>query len=106
MQYAFKAAFFKVLANPLRIRILDALREGPVSVGDLSKRLAVEQPSISQQLSILRAQRFVQGTRSGTTVRYEVTDPAIWRLLDAALDVFQNRLVTIGAELADLRAPG
>jgi ArsR family transcriptional regulator len=87
----------------MRIRILDALREGPLPVGEISRRLGLDQPVVSQQLAVLRGQRFVQGTREGTTVRYAVTDPAIWKLLDAALDIFENHLVSVSAELDDIR---
>ena len=51
----FKAEFFKALAHPLRIRIMDALRAGEVGVVDLSTRLGVAQANLSQQLAILRS---------------------------------------------------
>ena len=96
MQYKFKAQFFKVLAHPLRIRILDALRGGRV-------RLGVEQSTLSQQLAILRAQGFVSTQRQGTTVRYEIQDPAIWTLLDSALEIFNNQLINVQTVLEDMR---
>lgn len=101
-QYAFKAEFFKALAHPLRIRVLDLLRAGPTSVGELRDRLGVEQSTLSQQLAVLRASGFVVTHRTGTTVRYEVSDPAIWRLLDSALEIFNNRLVGVRSALAEL----
>ena len=101
-RYGFKAEFFKVLANPLRIRVLDALRHGPVSVGDLRDRLGVEQSTLSQQLSILRARNFVVARRQGTTIRYEVNDPAVWCLLDSALEIFNNQLVGVRGTLEEL----
>jgi len=102
LRYSFKAEFFKGLAHPLRIRILDALREGPLSVGDLRDQFGVEQSTLSQQLAILRARNLVLTQRQGTTVRYEVSDPAIWHLLDAALEIFDNQLVTVKTTLEDL----
>jgi ArsR family transcriptional regulator len=101
MRYSFKAEFFKVLAHPLRIRILDALRAGAVSVGELRERLDVEQSTLSQQLAILRARNFVRTERAGTTVRYQVTDPAIWSLLDSARQIFDNHLISVRAVLED-----
>ena len=102
MRYQFKAEFFKVLANPIRIRILDALRDGPRSVTELRDRLDVEQATISQHLAILRARSFVLTERRGTTIRYEISDPAIWKLLDSAKEIFDNRLVSVRAQLEDL----
>jgi len=106
MQYVFKAEFFKVLAHPLRIQILDGLRGGPVSVGDLRERLGVEQSTLSQQLALLRARNFVQTHRAGTTVRYEIRDRAIWDLLDSARAIFDNQLITVRSVLEDLAREG
>lgn len=101
-QYAFKAEFFKTLAHPLRIRVLDLLRSGPTSVGELRDRLGVEQSTLSQQLAVLRSRGFVVTRRAGTTIRYEVSDPAIWRLLDSALVIFNNQLVGVRGALEEL----
>jgi DNA-binding transcriptional ArsR family regulator len=103
MRYEFKAEFFKVLANPLRIRILDALRDGPQSVGVLRVRLETEQATLSQHLGILRARNFVVTQRRGTAIFYEISDPAIWKLLDSAREIFDNQLVNVRTTLESLR---
>jgi len=102
--YDFKAEFFKVLANPLRIRILDALRDGPQSVTELRFRLDAEQATLSQHLSILRSRNFVLTKRRGTTILYEISDPAIWKLLDSAREIFDNQLVSVRTALETLRS--
>jgi DNA-binding transcriptional ArsR family regulator len=103
MRYSFQAEFFKALSHPLRIRVLEALRQGPVSVNELRQRLGVEQSTLSQQLAVLRSRRLVVTQRSGTTIRYQISDPAIWRLLDSACEIFDNQLVTVQTEIEDLR---
>ena len=103
VRYSFKAEFFKVLANPVRIRILDALRDGPQSVGELRTRLGTEQATISQHLAILRARNFVMTERRGTTILYEISDPAIWKLLDSAREIFDNQLVSVRTALEGLQ---
>lgn len=103
MQYAFKAEFFKALAHPLRIRILDELRAGPLSVGELQDRTGAEQSTLSQQLGVLRARNLVNTQRKGTTVIYDIRDPAIWLLLDRAREIFDNHLVSVRAVLEDIR---
>jgi ArsR family transcriptional regulator len=103
MRYEFKAEFFKVVANPLRIRILDALRDGPQSVGALRVRLEAEQATLSQHLGILRARNFVVTNRRGTAIFYEISDPAIWKLLDSAREIFDNQLVNVRTTLEHLR---
>ena len=103
MQYSFQAEFFKALAHPLRVRVLDALRQGPVSVNELRERLGVEQSTLSQQLAVLRSRRLVLTQRQGTTIRYEISDPAIWRLLDSAREIFDNQLVSVQTILEEVR---
>ncbi len=98
----FKAEFFKALAHPLRIRILDALRGGEVAVNDLSARLDVEQSTLSQQLGILRSRNIVLGRKNGTNVYYSVRDPAVFKLLDAAKEVFNNHLIDVKDMLSQL----
>lgn len=98
----FKAEFFKALAHPLRIRLLDALRHGELGVNELCARLSVEQSTISQQLSILRTRDIVTGRKSGNNVFYSVKDPATFKLLDAAQDIFNNHLVNVKDLLSQL----
>lgn len=102
MQYSFLAEFFKALAHPLRVRVLDALREGPVSVNEMREQLGVEQSTLSQQLAVLRSKRLVVTQRQGTTIRYQISDPAIWMLLDSARSIFDNQLVSMRADLQDI----
>ena len=102
----FTAEFFKTLANPLRIKILDALRRGEVGVNDLSERLAVEQSTLSQQLALLRKSNIVVGRKEAHNVFYSVRDPAIFRLLDEARQVFNNHLIDIRDLLEQLAPSG
>jgi len=89
----FKAAFFRVLAHPIRIRILELLVRGERTVQELQQELGVEQPVVSQQLAVLRAGNIVSGTKEGVSVRYAVRDPLIAELLDVARQIFNNHLV-------------
>jgi ArsR family transcriptional regulator len=98
----FKAEFFKALAHPLRIRIIDALRDGEIGVNDLCQRLAVEQSTLSQQLALLRGRNIVVGRKEGQNVYYSIRDTAIFRLLDVAKDIFNNHLVSVQDMLSQL----
>jgi ArsR family transcriptional regulator len=99
---AFKAEFFKALAHPLRIRILELLMAGERSVLELQRALAVEQPIVSQQLAVLRAKRIVQARMVGTTVRYAVGDPELRALLGVARRIFNNQLIGTRTMLQEL----
>ena len=89
----FKAEFFKALAHPLRIHILDALRDREHSVGELRDVLGVETPNVSQQLAILRGKNIVASRKEGNNVFYGVRDPAIFTLLDVAREIFNHHLI-------------
>ena len=100
----FKAEFFKALAHPLRIRILDTLREGEVGVNELSLHLKVEQSNLSQQLAVLRGRNIVVGRKEGNNVYYSVPDAEIFRLLDVAKKIFNNRLIDVRNLLSQLKS--
>jgi len=89
---AFKAGFFKALAHPIRIRILERLVRQDRTVQELQEALQLEQPVVSQQLAVLRANNIVSGTKTGASVRYAVRDPLIADLLDVARRIFNNHL--------------
>ena len=88
----FKAEFFKALAHPLRIAILEFLRSGPRSVGEIQAMTRVPGSSISQQLAVLRGRGIVVPERAGTTIRYHDAVPEIYELLDAARRIFYGHL--------------
>ncbi|OLC12573.1 MAG: transcriptional regulator [Candidatus Rokubacteria bacterium 13_1_40CM_69_27] len=100
---AFKAEFFKALAHPLRIRILEALVVRDRSVQDLQEALGADQPTVSQQLAVLRAKHIVTASKEGTTVRYALRDPAVRDLLDVARRIFNNQLIGSQSMLRELR---
>lgn len=98
----FKAEFFKALASPLRIRILDELRNGELTVTELRLRLGVEPTNISQQLAILRSKNIIVGRKQGSNIYYSCRDPAIFDFLDAAKKIFNNHLIDIKGMLEAL----
>ena len=89
----FKAEFFKAFSHPARIKILDLLRAGELSVTDLQNRLGIELSSVSQHLSVLRHKNIVESRKAGTTVYYRVRDPEVFELLDVARRIFNNQLL-------------
>jgi DNA-binding transcriptional ArsR family regulator len=99
----FKAEFFQVLSNPVRIQILDTLRQGEQNVNYISQYLEIEASSVSQQLSILRRLNLVKSRKQGNFVFYSICDPAIFKVLDAALEVFNNHLVEIYGTLEKMK---
>ncbi|MEH7381463.1 metalloregulator ArsR/SmtB family transcription factor [Bacillus sp. JJ1533] len=89
----FKADFFKALAHPLRIRILELLAEGDKNVNEIQTLIGSEGSAVSQQLTVLRAKNVVYGTKDGNRVIYSLRDPMIVELLSVAKQIFNNHLV-------------
>lgn len=89
----FKADFFKAMAHPMRIRILELLSEGEKNVNELQARLGSEGSAVSQQLAVLRNKNLVNSVKEGTTVIYSLRDPLIEELLGVAREIFDNHLV-------------
>lgn len=99
----FKAEFFKALAHPMRIRMLEVLSDGEKSVNELQTILGSEGSAVSQQLSVLRAKNLVHTVKEGTTVVYSLRDPLIKDLLAVARQIFDNHLVESISLLRDIR---
>jgi len=88
----FKAEFFKALAHPLRVRILELLRSGPLSVTQIQEATEVPASSLSQHLAVLRARNIVTTERRGTSIIYEVADPELFELLEVVRRIFNAHL--------------
>ena len=63
---------FKVLGGDTRLAIIEHLKEGPSTVGELAEMLSISQPSVSQNLRLLKAAGLVQGQRNGNWVNYSL----------------------------------
>jgi DNA-binding transcriptional ArsR family regulator len=99
----FKADFFRALAHPVRIRILEALGTGERSVQELQQALGLEQPIVSQQLAVLRSKNIVTPRKLGTTVRYALSDRLVSKLLTVAREIFNNHLIDTRTMLRELQ---
>lgn len=86
------AGLCKALADPKRLLIVEALRGGARTVGDLSGELGLSQSNVSQHLAILRQRGVVRARRLGNNVFYSLTTPKILRALDILRDVMNEQL--------------
>jgi ArsR family transcriptional regulator len=100
--YQVKADFFKTLAHPARIRVLELLRDGERSVSELIPEVGLEASHLSQQLGILRRANVLQSRKEGSTVLYAVTDPRIFELLEVAKAILTSTLAESRQLLAEL----
>ena len=88
----FKATVFHALAHPTRIAIVDALRAGELSAGELITQLGLEQPNASQHLAILRTRGIASSRRAGNQVYYSLRDSIIIEVLDLLREYFYSHL--------------
>ena len=75
---------FRVLGDPTRVRILDALAEGELCVQNLAARVGISESAVSHQLRLLRTMRLVRVRRKGRQAFYAVDDHHILGLLHQA----------------------
>jgi DNA-binding transcriptional ArsR family regulator len=99
-----KASLFRVLGHPVRVRILELLRDGERSVGALQQELGLDSSGTSQHLSALRRIGLVASRRDGTSVFYRVDDPRVFDLLEAGRDIITRRLTEQQSILEQLAA--
>lgn len=99
-----KAEFFRALAHPVRIRLLEVLSSaGAQNVQTLQQKLGIDQPIVSQQLARLRASGIVTARKEATTVTYALADPMLADLLRVAKEILNRQLVGAQALLRELR---
>ena len=103
--YQMKAEFFRILGHPVRVRILDLLRDGERTVGDLQQELQMDSSGTSQHLGALRKHGILEGRRVGTSVYYNVRDPRIFQLLEVARQILTSSLIESQAVLDQLKTP-
>jgi ArsR family transcriptional regulator, lead/cadmium/zinc/bismuth-responsive transcriptional repressor len=76
---------FRVLGDPTRVRMLDALSAGELCVCDIASLVGISESAVSHQLRLLRGMRLVRPRREGRLVYYAVDDQHILELLGQAL---------------------
>ena len=75
------ASVIKCLGHPLRLRILEAMESGAVTVSELQARTGATQAMVSQQLATLRGHGVVTARRDGPFVRYSISEPKVHHIL-------------------------
>lgn len=90
---------YKSLADPTRRRILELLREGEKSAGEIAGHVHVSKPTLSGHFAVLKAAGLIDVKRSGTTLIYRLNTSVLEDAIFALMDMFK-----VGQTKAD--APG
>uniref|UniRef100_A0A7C3Z2F5 ArsR family transcriptional regulator n=1 Tax=Desulfobacca acetoxidans TaxID=60893 RepID=A0A7C3Z2F5_9BACT len=96
--YELQADICQTLANAKRLQILNLLKDGEMSVGDMVKSLGVAKPNLSQHLAVMRQKGILAVRREGTTIYYRLATPRII----AACGIMRQVLAQILAERGSL----
>lgn len=87
------ADYFRALAEPLRLKILNALRDGPRNVGELTELLGCSQANVSKHLTVLAKIGLAEREARGTSVYYRIADPRTYELCDLVCGQISERLM-------------
>lgn len=90
--YRLHANLCKAIADPKRLLLINALRDDPRTVSDLSQFLGVSQSNVSQHLGVLRERGVVSARRNGNNVFYELENPKIVQAIDLLREVMAEVL--------------
>ncbi len=92
---SFKAELFKAMAHPTRVRILELLLLGEMSVTELQVALAAEGSTVSQQLAVLRTRDLVATRKDGNVIYYRIRHQQVGALLDVARRMFDEQVLQL-----------
>ncbi len=90
--YKLHADVCRVLGSANRIKIIEALREGERSVGELSVILGLRQANVSQHLAVMRSKGVLKTRKVGTSIYYSVSNPKIVQACDLMRQVLLEQL--------------
>jgi DNA-binding transcriptional ArsR family regulator len=88
---------FRVLGDPLRVRILDLLRDGELSVNELAERLPAGQQNVSKHLALLAEAGMLGRRKDGNRVYYRIADEGIFDLCEQVCGSLQAQLSSLAA---------
>jgi DNA-binding transcriptional ArsR family regulator len=88
----FKAEIFQAMGHPTRIAILEYLRDGEISVGNLCEKVGIEQANASQHLAVLRSKHIVDTRKDGNQIFYRLRDPILGEMLEMMRQYFFDHM--------------
>lgn len=93
------AGRFRVLSDATRLRILQLLEQGEISVSTIAESLEATQPNVSKHLRILQDAGLLSRRQDGNTVFYAIADPTVFALCDIVCSSLADRFSTHASAL-------
>lgn len=100
------AEYFRALSEPLRLKILNALRDRARNVGELTELLQCSQANVSKHLATLTRYGFVERTAQGTSAYYRIADPRVYQLCDLVCGQMAQRFADQAQMLGGAQVSG
>ena len=100
--FKIKADFLKSLAHPARLEIIEYLKTRESSVGEMVKKLGIEQSGLSKHLSLLKQAGILRSRQEKVTVFYSIRDKDIFNVLRPIAEILRKKLTESGKVLAHL----
>ncbi len=94
---------FRCLAEPMRIKLLDRLRDGEATVGELQQAVGASQQNVSKHLGVLLNAGIVARTKRGTSAVYSVADEGVFALCEQVCGGLRRQLDELDAVLEGVR---
>ncbi len=95
---------FRLLGEPMRVRLLERLRDGEATVGELVDATGGSQQNVSKHLGVLLQGGIVERRKQATSVYYAIADPAIFKLCDEVCDSLDRQFSELGDLLSSSRS--
>jgi len=89
--YNLHADLCKVIFNPKRLTIIDALRENRMNVNELSEKLKTSQSNISQHLAKLKSKGLVVSVNEGSNTYYSISNPKLLKAFDLVSEIIKDK---------------
>lgn len=90
---------FRVIGEPMRIRLLEQLRQGPATVGQLAHTLGATQQNASKHLGVLHQAGILSRQKLGTSVRYTIVDTTVFELCELVCGRLRQQLTELSEAL-------
>lgn len=91
---------FRVIGEPMRIRLLDSLREAPATVQELTEATGGTQPNVSRHLAVLHRAGIVAREKDGIHVRYSIADESVFALCELVCGGLRRQLEALDSTLS------
>jgi DNA-binding transcriptional ArsR family regulator len=92
---------FRVIGEPMRIRLLDALRDGPLTVNELTHALGASQQNVSKHVGVLAQAGIVGRERAGNHVRCSIADESVFELCELVCGGLRQQVAELGELLGE-----